>query len=128
MFTLPVILLGYISFRKCEVAGQTSHQLLVSLQLNINHKEVGGLTANETFLPGDLGCSQISCQYEDPAQVVRSDWASVLIYYTLIRCLIDVLRASSVMMFEVGGEEKFCCQISSFCSGSCSRDNQADGW
>ena len=63
---------------------------------------MGGLAGNQTILPGQLDCTQSSCQYEDPVEVVRSDWASVLIYYTVIRCLIDVLRASSVMMFEVG--------------------------
>lgn len=31
---------------------------------------------------------------------VRANWGSVLIYYTILRSLIDVLRASSVMMFE----------------------------
>ena len=60
------------------------------------------MAGNQTILSGQVGCTQISCQYEDPAEVVRADWASVLIYYTVIRCLIDVLRASSVMMFEVG--------------------------
>ena len=69
---------------------------------------------NQTLLPGEGegDCSQFSCQYEDPPVLVRSDWASVLIYYTVIRCLIDVLRASSVMMFEVGGGIIFLVKIS----------------
>ena len=59
--------------------------------------------ANETLIT--RGCENFQCDYTDNwiknnSFTERSNWSQILIFYTLLRCLIDVLRASSVMMFE----------------------------
>ena len=51
------------------------------------------------------GCENFQCDYQDKwiynnGFQERTNWSQILIFYTLLRCLIDVLRASSVMMFE----------------------------
>ena len=51
------------------------------------------------------GCENFQCDYKDNwiynnGFQERTNWSQILIFYTLLRCLIDVLRASSVMMFE----------------------------
>ena len=58
---------------------------------------------NETLIT--RGCENFQCDYTDNwiknnSFKERSNWSQILIFYTLLRCLIDVLRASSVMMFE----------------------------
>ena len=40
-----------------------------------------------------------SSSLEQPGRL-REGWGRVLVYYTVLRALIDVLRASSIMMFE----------------------------
>jgi len=50
-------------------------------------------------------CENFTCSFpqntnQDEWLVARSDWSQILIFYTILRCLIDVLRASSIMMFE----------------------------
>ena len=59
--------------------------------------------SNDTLLLE--GCENFQCDYSDSwiknnSFQERSNWSQILIFYTLLRCLIDVLRASSVMMFE----------------------------
>ena len=60
---------------------------------------------NHTLSSTD-GCDTVHCMLteswiQDHGYAPRSDWNQILIYYTVLRCLIDVLRASSIMMFEV---------------------------
>jgi len=59
---------------------------------------------NQSLLNTD-GCDTVHCTLteswiQEHGYSARSDWNQILIYYTVLRCLIDVLRASSIMMFE----------------------------
>jgi len=61
------------------------------------------IATNETKMT--KGCENFQCDYKDNwiynnGFQERTNWSQILIFYTLLRCLIDVLRASSVMMFE----------------------------
>ena len=60
---------------------------------------VGMLDPQLSNQSSSLSCQEVLCQPQSSHRV-RQNWAQVLIYYTVLRCLIDVLRASSVMMFE----------------------------
>lgn len=63
-------------------------------------------TARNYSVSSTDGCDTVHCTLtdswiQDNGYTPRSDWNQILIYYTVLRCLIDVLRASSIMMFEV---------------------------
>ena len=57
--------------------------------------------ANESHTEDDC-LDMFDCKWSQDAEATpRDDWSQILIFYTVLRCLIDVLRASSIMMFEV---------------------------
>lgn len=76
------------------------------------------------------GCDTVHCiltesWIQEHGYSARSDWNQILIYYTVLRCLIDVLRASSIMMFEVNFHFKLYVYENLSYVGSSSSHNKA---
>merc|ERR1719300_330272 len=74
------------------------------IQFGLKEESVFNDAYNRNFTSFDK-CENFTCTFsqnmhQDELTVARSDWNQILIFYTILRCLIDVLRASSIMMFE----------------------------